>query len=62
MFLGAIGKVVDIEENNSVKIKWINRNYHWLPAKACWIRWRECAQSRLIRDWVVMIECVFLFW
>eukprot|EP00485_Elphidium_margaritaceum_P018326 CAMPEP_0202730058 /NCGR_PEP_ID=MMETSP1385-20130828/186449_1 /ASSEMBLY_ACC=CAM_ASM_000861 /TAXON_ID=933848 /ORGANISM="Elphidium margaritaceum" /LENGTH=409 /DNA_ID=CAMNT_0049396331 /DNA_START=423 /DNA_END=1650 /DNA_ORIENTATION=+ len=40
MFLGAIGKIVDIEEDDdTVKLEWINNDCHWLPARACWITW-----------------------
>merc|ERR1719319_169440 len=40
MFLGAIGRVIDVEEDDdSVKLEWSNRDCHWLPVKACWIRW-----------------------
>ena len=42
MFLGAVGKVVGIEEDDdSVKLEWCNQDCHWLPVKACWIQWRD---------------------
>merc|ERR1712083_1034702 len=42
MFLGAVGKVVSIEEDDdSVKLEWCNQDCHWLPVKACWIQWRD---------------------
>ena len=42
MFIGAKGKVIDIEEDDdSVKLQWANSDFHWLPARACWITWKD---------------------
>jgi len=42
MFLGAIGKVIDVEEDDdTVKLEWSNNDCHWLPAKACWLKWND---------------------
>ena len=42
MFLGAIGKVIDIEEDDdTVKLEWSNNDCHWLPVRACWIKWKD---------------------
>eukprot|EP01084_Bolivina_argentea_P104718 187498_1 len=42
MFLGAKGKVIDIEEDDdTVQLEWCNYDYHWIPVKACWLTWRN---------------------
>lgn len=41
-FLDCKGKVIDIsEDDDTIKLEWQNKDTSWIPAKACWLTWKN---------------------